>query len=114
MKPYLEVAPALIVVFKQPYGLDDAGERVDHYYPNESVGIACGMLLNAIHNANLATLTSTPMGAEKAIRTLLGRPEHEKVFLLLPVGFPASDATVPHRTEATLRKPLAKISQVKA
>lgn len=113
VKPYLEDAPALIVVFKQPHGLDDDGNREDHYYPTESVGIACGMLLNAIHNANLVTLTSTPMGAEKAIRNILGRPEHEKVFLLLPVGFPAPDAHVPHRDAATLRKPLRKICEVK-
>jgi iodotyrosine deiodinase len=111
-KPYLEVAPALIVVFKQPHGVGPEGERVDHYYPNESVGIACGMLLNAIHNANLVTLTSTPMGAERAIRELLGRPDHEKVFLLLPVGFPAADACLPHRTDATLRKPLRDILKV--
>ena len=119
VKPYLEVAPALVVVFKQPFGLDEAGERIEHYYPTESVGIACGMLLTAITNANLVTLTSTPMGAERAIRNILGRPEHEKVFLLCPVGFPARDATVPYRTakpekgHEALRKPFEKIAEVK-
>jgi iodotyrosine deiodinase len=104
-KPYLTEAPWLIVVFKQPHGVDPTtNERIDHYYVQESVGIACGMLISAIQNANLATLTSTPMGAEKGIRNLLGRPDHEKVVLLMPVGFPAKTATVPFRRQE--RKPL--------
>ena len=100
-KPYLTEAPWLIAVFKQTHGgVDpDTGKRIDHYYVQESVGIACGLLIVAILNANLVTLTSTPMGAEKAIRELLGRPDREKLYLLLPVGFPAKDATVPYRNQ---------------
>eukprot|EP00545_Synedropsis_sp_CCMP1620_P003269 CAMPEP_0119027664 /NCGR_PEP_ID=MMETSP1176-20130426/37507_1 /TAXON_ID=265551 /ORGANISM="Synedropsis recta cf, Strain CCMP1620" /LENGTH=282 /DNA_ID=CAMNT_0006983629 /DNA_START=44 /DNA_END=892 /DNA_ORIENTATION=+ len=96
-KPYLTEAPWLILVFKQAHSVSDEGERLDNYYVQESVGIACGMLCVAVQNANLVTLTSTPMGAERGIRDLLGRPAHEKVFLLMPVGFPAADATVPYR-----------------
>jgi iodotyrosine deiodinase len=98
-KPYLTEAPWLIAVFKQTHGGVDpeTGKRIDHYYVQESVGIACGMLITAITNANLVTLTSTPMGAEKGIRELLERPDHEKLYLLLPVGFPATDATIPYR-----------------
>eukprot|EP00523_Entomoneis_sp_CCMP467_P004685 CAMPEP_0168742820 /NCGR_PEP_ID=MMETSP0724-20121128/13238_1 /TAXON_ID=265536 /ORGANISM="Amphiprora sp., Strain CCMP467" /LENGTH=314 /DNA_ID=CAMNT_0008790391 /DNA_START=41 /DNA_END=985 /DNA_ORIENTATION=- len=113
-KPYLTEAPWLLVVLKQPYGIahtDENGQqetkRINHYYVPESVGIACGMLIAAIHNANLVTLTSTPMGAEQGIRKLLGRPDHEKVMLLLPVGFPAHDATVPYRNPE--RKPLDEV-----
>jgi iodotyrosine deiodinase len=107
-KPYLTEAPWIIVVFKQPHGIDPTtNERIDHYYVQESVGIACGMLISAIQNANLATLTSTPMGAEKGIRNLLVRPDHEKVVLLMPVGFPADTATVPFRREE--RKPLDQV-----
>mmetsp|Transcript_97067 Transcript_97067/g.145457 ORF Transcript_97067/g.145457 Transcript_97067/m.145457 type:complete len:305 (+) Transcript_97067:79-993(+) len=107
-KPYLTEAPWIIVVFKQPHGIDpDTNERIDHYYVQESVGIACGILISAIQNANLATLTSTPMGAEKGIRNLLGRPDHEKVVLLMPVGFPAENATVPFRRQE--RKPLDQV-----
>ncbi|CAB9517703.1 Iodotyrosine deiodinase 1 [Seminavis robusta] len=104
-KPYLTEAPWLIAVFKQTHGgLDpDTGKRIDHYYVQESVGIACGFLCAAIQNANLCTLTSTPMGAEKGIRELLDRPDNEKLFLLLPVGFPAAGATVPYRNPE--RKP---------
>lgn len=97
-KPYLTEAPAIIAMFKQTHAIDADGKRVDNYYVNESCGIAAGVLLTALHNVGLASLTSTPMGAEQAIREMLGRPENEKLFLLLPVGYPASDATVPYRT----------------
>jgi len=103
-KPYLTEAPALIVVFKETHGVDEFGERVEHYYVEESVGIAVGFLMTALHNVGLATLTSTPMGAESKIRELLGRGTHEKVFLLLPVGYPAPDATVPYRGRSQHRK----------
>jgi len=107
-KPYLTDAPWLIVVLKQNFGIDAVTkQRIDHYYVNESVGIACGILTAAIQNANLATLTSTPLGAEKNIRDLLGRPENEKVVLLMPVGFPAEHATVPYRKEE--RKPIDEV-----
>lgn len=106
-KPYLTEAPWIVCVFKQTHGIDpESGQRLDHYYVQESVGIACGMLTVAIANANLVTLTSTPMGAEKGIRQLLGRPDNEKLFLLLPLGFPAKNATVPYRNPE--RKPASE------
>jgi iodotyrosine deiodinase len=89
-KEFLEIAPVLIVVFKEEYGLLDDGSRVTHYYVNESVGIACGFLLAALNAAGLATLTHTPspMGF---LRQLLERPKNEKPFLLIPVGYPSPD-----------------------
>jgi iodotyrosine deiodinase len=94
-KPFLEVAPALIVVFRQAWGeSDEESERLQHYYTQESVGIACGFLLAALHRAGLATLTHTPspMGF---LGKVLGRPTNEKAFLLVPVGFPTPDCEVP-------------------
>ncbi|KAJ3401383.1 hypothetical protein HDU80_006080 [Chytriomyces hyalinus] len=104
-KEYLETAPYLIVVFKQAYGIDENGKRVNHYYYEQSNSIACGILITALHNAGLVTLTSTPMNAGPAIRALLDRPVNEKVQLLLPVGYPASNATVPDLK----RKPASKV-----
>jgi len=106
-KPYLTEAPAIIAMFKQTHGVNAEGKRIDNYYVNESCGIAAGVLITALHNVGLGTLTSTPMGAETAIRDLLGRPDNEKLFLLLPVGYPADDATVPYRTE--VRKPTGEL-----
>jgi iodotyrosine deiodinase len=97
-KGFLEIAPWLIVVFRIDYGLmrDPAGmeRKVKHYYVQESVGIACGFLIAALHIMGLATLTHTPspMGF---LSHLLGRPSNERPFLLLPVGFPAEGAEVP-------------------
>jgi iodotyrosine deiodinase len=93
-KEFLEIAPALVVVFKEEYGLDDQGRHVMHYYVNESVGIACGFLLAALNAAGLATLTHTPspMGF---LRDILGRPKNEKAYLLIPVGYPADECRVP-------------------
>jgi nitroreductase len=94
-KEFLEIAPALIVVFKEEYGVDsEDGHRVTHYYVNESVGIACGFLLAALNAAGLATLTHTPspMGF---LRDILGRPRNEKAFVLIPVGYPAEGCRVP-------------------
>ena len=106
-KPYLSTAPYLIIIFKQMYRIDaKTGNKIDNYYPNQSTGIAAGMLMTALHNANLASLSSTPMGAEKAIRNICGRKQNEKVFLLMPVGYPAKDATVPYRTTDNWRKDL--------
>ncbi|HET8798576.1 MAG TPA: nitroreductase family protein, partial [Thermoanaerobaculia bacterium] len=87
-KEFLEIAPLLIVVFKEDYGVDADGNHVTHYYVNESVGIACGFLLAALNAAGLATLTHTPspMGF---LREILGRPKNEKAFLLVPAGYPA-------------------------
>jgi len=92
-KPFLEVAPALVVVFRHAFGLTDDG-RQTNYYTHESVGIASGMLLAALHHAGVATLTHTPspMGF---LGRILGRPENEKAYLLIPVGYPTDDCLVP-------------------
>lgn len=92
-KPFLEIAPYLIVVFKQSYGLEN-GEKTQHYYVNESVGIACGFLISAIHNAGLVTVTHTP-SPMNFLSKILNRPENEKPFLLLPVGYPKDETYVP-------------------
>ena len=93
-KPFLETAPWLIAVFAQKFTLDADGNKHKHYYTPESVGIATGMLITALHNAGLATLTHTPspMGF---LRDVLNRPSHEKPFLLLVTGYPAEGVQVP-------------------
>ncbi|MFW5659687.1 MAG: nitroreductase family protein [Bacteroidota bacterium] len=93
-KPFLETVPWLIVLFKQVHGHDTEGNKTKHYYVNESMGIAAGMLITAIHNAGLVTLTHTP-SPMTFLDNLLGRPRNERAFLLLPVGYPADDAVVP-------------------
>lgn len=104
-KPFLETAPWLIVIFAKRYGEDQQGNRSKHYYVNESVGIATGLLIAALHNAGLATLTHTPspMGF---LRDICDRPESEKPVILLVAGYPADGATVP----AIERKSLHAIS----
>jgi len=104
-KPFLETAPCLIAVFARSFGRGPDGEREKHYYVQESVGIATGFLIAALHGAGLATLTHTPspMGF---LGELLGRPKEERPFLLLVTGFPAADARVPDLS----RSPLAEIS----
>jgi len=104
-KPFLETAPYLIAVFTQRYGLLPDGGQVKHYYATESVGIATGMLITAVHNAGLVSLTHTPspMGF---LNELLARPENERPFLLLVVGYPAEGAEVP----AISKKPLDEIA----
>ena len=93
-KPFLEIAPYLIVIFSQSYGVLPDGRKVKNYYVAESVGIATGILITAIHNAGLVSLTHTPspMGF---LNEILGRPTNEKPYLLLVVGYPADDAKVP-------------------
>lgn len=93
-KPFLEIAPWLIIVFKKVHEIDNSGEKINNYYVNESVGIACGMLITAIHNAGLVTLTHTP-SPMNFLAKLLHRPSNERGFLLLPVGFPKSPTYVP-------------------
>lgn len=104
-KPFLEVAPWLIAIFSQPYRILPDGRKLKHYYATESVGIATGFLVAAVHRAGLASLTHTPspMGF---LNKLLGRPPHEKPFLLLVVGHPAETARVPD----IQRKSLGEIS----
>jgi nitroreductase len=93
-KPFLEEAPYLIVIFAQNYGVREDGSKAKHYYVTESVGIATGMLIAAIHNAGLVSLTHTPspMGF---LNEILERPAHERPFLILVVGYPKEDARVP-------------------
>jgi iodotyrosine deiodinase len=101
IKPHLTEAPYVIAVFEQAWSLDPDGEKRKNYYVRESVGIAVGILLVALHTAGLATLTHapSPMGFLKEI---LDRPENERPFLLIPVGYPAEDAMVPTLERKTL------------
>ena len=94
-KPFLEIAPYLIVVFRIDYVFDEeAGRQEPTYYASESVGIATGMLLAALHNAGFATLTHTP-SPMRFLSEILGRPKNEKPYVLIPVGYPAEGARVP-------------------
>lgn len=104
-KPFLEKAPYLIGIFAQSFHLTEDGEKEKHYYVKESVGIATGMLITALHNAGLATLTHTPspMGF---LTEIMQRPAHEKPFLLLVVGYPEKDTEVPDIS----KKPLNEIA----
>jgi nitroreductase len=92
-KPFLEIAPWLIIVFRKIYDVEE-GEKKNNYYVNESVGLATGMLLTAIHHAGLASLTHTP-SPMKFLQKILNRPENERAFLLIPVGYPEDNCTVP-------------------
>lgn len=107
-KPFLETAPGLVAIFAQQYHLDRAGERVNHYYVKESVGIATGFLIAALHLAGLATLTHTPSPMQFLV-DVLGRPASEKAFLLLVVGYPEDGCRVP----ALRRKPLAEVATLR-
>ena len=93
-KPFLEIAPYLIIVFKRSYELESGNHKHQNYYVTESCGIACGFLLAAIHNAGLVALTHTP-SPMNFLSKILNRPENEKPFLLIPVGYPADDCWVP-------------------
>ena len=97
-KPFLEIAPYLIVVFRQIYDVEDDGSHRKNYYVSESVGIASGFLLAALHNAGLATLTHTP-SPMNFLGEILERPANEKAYLLIPVGYPDDDAEVPEITK---------------
>ncbi len=104
-KPFLEIAPYLIAIFAQSHGMAADGSQIKHYYVQESVGIATGFLIAALHNAGLATLTHTPspMGF---LNKILGRPDNERPFLLLVTGYPAIGAQVPD----IQKKPLQEIA----
>jgi len=104
-KPFLETAPWIIVVFKKIYDTDADGEKVNNYYVNESVGIACGMFITAVHMAGLVTLTHTP-SPMNFLGKILGRPDNERPFLLLPVGYAAETVYVPNLQ----RKPLEEVA----
>ena len=105
-KPYLTTAPWIVVCFAEPYGVDADGSKQTNYYVQESVGIACGLFITALHHMGLATLTHTP-APMTFLRDLLNRPDHERPYILFPVGYPAEDATVPDLD----RKPLDDIVQ---
>ena len=101
VKSYLESAPWLIAVFAQRYGVSDDGTRSTHYYVNESVGIACGFLIAALHHAGLATLTHTP-SPMAFLSDVLERPANEKPVMLVVAGYPAADARVPRLQRKSL------------
>ena len=103
-KPFLEEAPWLVIVFKRIYEVID-GEKRNNYYVNESVGIACGMIISAIHRAGLVTLTHTP-SPMNFLTKVLGRPENERPYLLLPIGYPKDEVYVP----SLRRKPLEEVA----
>jgi iodotyrosine deiodinase len=106
VKPHITEAPYLIVVFEQAYGLDADGSKRKHYYVRESVGIAVGFLLASLHAAGLATLTHSPSPMGFLTR-ILERPENERPFILIPVGYPADEAEVP----SLAKKPLDEIAR---
>ncbi|MEC7288874.1 MAG: nitroreductase family protein [Pseudomonadota bacterium] len=106
-KPYMEIAPWLICIFAQRRGGIREGDDKKNYYIHESVGIATGMLISACHTAGLATLVHTP-NPMKFLNEICGRPETEKPFLILVVGYPADDAMVPNH--ALVKKPLCEIA----
>ena len=108
-KPHLDIAPWLIVVFAQRYGQFDDGERFKNYYVPESVGIATGFLLAALHHAGLASLTHTP-NPMKFLNSLLKRPVSEKPTMIIAVGHPSTDAVVP--AVAKIKKPLQEVLTV--
>ncbi len=93
-KPFLEEAPYLIVIFERRYGVNEKGERIKHYYTSESVGIATGMLISALHVSGLATLTHTP-SPMNFLNDILGRPANERPYLILVAGYPADGTKVP-------------------
>lgn len=102
-KPFLETAPHLIVIFGESYAYDSQGNKIKNYYVNESVGIATGFLIAALHHAGLATLTHTP-SPMKFLNEILERPAQERPFLVLVVGYPAPEAQVPKIRKKTLNE----------
>ncbi|EME98179.1 oxidoreductase [Streptomyces mobaraensis NBRC 13819 = DSM 40847] len=108
VKPHLTDAPALIVVFQQRYWLGPDGERRKHYYVDESVGIAVGMLLSALHLSGLAALVHTP-SPMRFLGEVLGRPVNEKAFAVIPVGYPADDCQVPDLVRKSLDQVLVEV-----
>ena len=105
-KEFLETAPYLIIVFKRSYELEENGHKHQNYYVTESCGIACGFLLTAIHHAGLAALTHTP-SPMNFLGKVLNRPENEKPYLLVPVGYPATECWVPDLK----RKPIELVTK---
>lgn len=108
VKPHLTDAPHLIVVFQQRYWLGEDGARHKHYYVDESVGIAVGMLLSALHLSGLAALVHTP-SPMRFLQEVLGRPANEKAFAVIPVGYPAEDCRVPDLVRKSLDQVMVEI-----
>ncbi|MER7760938.1 nitroreductase family protein [Streptomyces sp. NPDC097619] len=108
VKTHLTDAPALVVVFQQRYWLGPDGEKRKHYYVDESVGIAVGMLLSALHLSGLAALVHTP-SPMRFLGEVLGRPENEKAFAVIPVGYPAPDCEVPDLVRKSLDQVLIEV-----
>ncbi|MEQ9424225.1 MAG: nitroreductase family protein [Cyclobacteriaceae bacterium] len=104
-KPFLEKAPWLVIVFKRVFELDENGIKNNNYYVNESVGIACGFFLTALHKAGLVTLTHTP-SPMNFLTKILNRPDNERPYLLLPIGYPEDEVYVPN----IKRKPLEEVT----
>jgi len=102
-KPFLETAPYLIVIFEKRYEVTPDGKKVKHYYTQESVGIATGILITAIHQAGLVSLTHTP-SPMNFLNQILGRPSNERPFLVLVVGYPSETASVPDITKKSLEE----------
>lgn len=102
-KPYLETAPYLIVIFSRNYEETKSGKKIQHYYVKESVGIATGMLITALHQSGLATLTHTP-NPMKFLNKILDRPSNERAYLILVTGYPANDAKVPDISKKSLEE----------
>jgi iodotyrosine deiodinase len=103
-KPFLGTAPWLVTVFKEVHGLDSEGGKIANYYVNESVGIACGLFIAALHRMGLVTLTHTPQPM-RFLNRILDRPANERPFILFPIGYPAEGCTVP----LIEKKPLAEV-----
>lgn len=103
IKPFLEEAPYLIAIFSKSYDVLPNGEKIKQYYPLESVGIACGILITAIHNAGLVSLIHTPSPMD-FLNEILDRPKNERPFLLLVIGYPAKDAKVPDIKKKNLKE----------
>jgi len=102
-KPFLEVAPYLIAIFAQKHGVAPDGSKVQHYFVRESVGIAAGLLVAAVHHAGLVALTYTPPRGG-FLNEILGRPDNERPFLILVVGYPAENTTVPDLKKKSLKE----------
>jgi iodotyrosine deiodinase len=108
IKPHITDAPYVIVVFEQAWGLNPDGSKRKHYYVRESVGIATGLLLASLHAAGLATLTHSP-SPMRFLKQILGRPDNERPFVLIPVGYPAPEAEIPEF--ALWEKPFGEVSE---
>ena len=102
-KPFLEIAPYLIIIFKKVYNLQSDGTKRTNYYVSESVGLACGFLLTAIHNAGLVALTHTP-SPMNFLSKILNRPDNERPFLLIPIGYPANETFIPDLKRKELKE----------